>query len=138
MSQVTLPLGVFTTGKLDCFEQFHCARRVAPILGALGVTAAQIAAYNAKEGADADPDFMGVLPIVFDQIARMPQSDVDYILRTCLARCARQQGDKFAPLMVAERLMFMDVDMPTMIQLVLATLRENLSGFFPTAPDAQS
>lgn len=140
MTQITLGSGTYMTGKLNAFEQFHCARRVAPLLAAMGITALQIAKHTAQPGAQAPgtDDFGEMLPMVFDQIARMPQADVDYILQTCLASCKRQQGAGWALLLVQGRLMFEDVGMPDMVQLVLATLKENLGSFFPMPQDASS
>lgn len=127
---------VYVTGKLDAFEQFHVTRRVAPIFGMLGITASQIAKYADKQAPDADP-FATMLPVVFEQVASMREEDVDYVLKTCLAKCQRQQGERFAPVMVQSKLMFMDIEMPTMLQLVLVTMQENLGGFFLMLPAAQ-
>lgn len=134
--KITIGTDNYATGKLDAFEQFHVTRRVAPIFGMLGITASQIAKYSDKQAPEAD-SFAAMLPVVFEQVAAMREEDVDYVLKTCLSKCQRQQGDRYAPVMTQGKLMFMDIEMPTMIQLVLVTMQENLGGFFLMLPAAQ-
>lgn len=134
--KITIGTENYATGKLDAFEQFHVTRRVAPIFGMLGITATQIAKYSDKQTPEADA-FAAMLPVVFEQVASMREEDVDYVLKTCLSKCSRQQGDRYAPVMTQGKLMFMDIEMPAMIQLVLATMQENLGGFFLMLPAAQ-
>jgi hypothetical protein len=126
----------YATGKLCAFEQFHVTRRVAPIFGMLGITASQIAKYSDKQTPEADA-FAALLPVVFEQVASMREDDVDYVLKTCLSKCSRLQGERFAPVMTQGKLMFMDIEMPVMLQLVLVTMQENLGGFFLMLPAAQ-
>ena len=112
----------YRIGRLDARKQFHVARRLAPILPALG---------GMKTGKDM---MMSIAPVA-EALSKMSEEDTDYVLDTCLAVCQRIQGNgQGAPLMArGGGLMFQDIDMPQMIQLTIQVLRENLAGFFPAA-----
>ncbi len=117
-----------TARKLSAFEQFHCARKLAPLLNKFGAT---VPSMNA-----ALPDLLA--PIV-DALAAMSEEDCNYILYRCLAVVQRQQGQTWATIWntTANRLMFDDIDMGTMIQVAMQVLSENLGNFI-NAPSSTS
>jgi len=140
MAQVQVGGFTYSVGPLNAFEQFHVARRIMPILGRLGVSANMIERFGKK--ADGD-DMLALMPLVFEQVAAMDQADADYVLHTCLAKCSRQQDTSWAPVLSASKsLMFADIDMPAMLQIVMASLQQNLASFFqappPSTPPAAS
>lgn len=124
-------------GRLNAFQQLHVARRLLPVLARIG-TAFQ------QSGSDGSADPFSVVANPMAQaISDMKQEDVDYVLNTCLAICHRkvQQGNGvgWAALMSPGgegklgQLMFQDLDLSHLIELVGAVVMENLKGFFPTA-----
>lgn len=114
----------FRVGKLNAMVQLHVARRVLPIMGAL-VGLMQSGAAEAITAENA-------LPAMAEQIAGMPDADVDYVVQACL-RVVQRENDKggwSAVMTPSGQLMFEEIDMMVMLQLVGAVVKENLGGFF--------
>jgi len=135
----TIDLGghTYRLSKLSALTQFHVARRLGPILATMGVSLQML-----KSGMKLElDDFVGLLSPIMDMLAKMPDEEVNYLLFTCLGACHRKSGESWAPVLTSGNLiMFDDLDMPTMIQLAVAVLRDNLGPFLmgrsdgPTSP----
>jgi hypothetical protein len=124
----------YRVGKLDAFKQFHVARRLAPALLALGTAAAGV--FAAARTAAAGDDLAALGPFV-GVISQMSDTDSQYILLVCLGVCHRRQGNAWAPVVSASGgMLFDDIDLPTMIQVAVAVIRENIGNFF-VAPQIQ-
>lgn len=121
----------YRIGKLDAFTQFHIARRLAPIQLAMGISAGELAT---KASADEAAIAAAIMGPIADIVSKMPQDDVDYILKTCLAAVSRQQGEAYARVLVSGSLMFSDITMQVMLRLTIAVIKENLDGFFGGLP----
>ena len=119
---------VYLIGKLDVFKQFHVARRLAPVLAALGSSAGDVAKAETADGA-----MMGVLSGVASVVAQMPEDDVNYVLNACLSAARRKSDDKWARVMTGTNLMFADMQMDEMMRITIETIKENLGSFFPMA-----
>jgi hypothetical protein len=128
MSEVEIAGNAYSVGKLDARRQLHVARRVMPIMGSLvGLLRGQ--------GVGASLSIETALPAMAEQLAAMPDADVDYVIDACLSVCQRQNqthaGGVWSPVRAPNgRLMFEDVDLGVMLQLVGAVIQENLGGFF--------
>jgi hypothetical protein len=110
----------YRSGKLNARQQFHVARRLAPVLGGL--------ATASKGQTD---NFATFLQPIADAIAGMSDADCDYVLDTCLASVQRQQqGSTWANIFVNKAQMFDDIDMGVMLQIASKVITENLGGFF--------
>lgn len=115
----------YRIGKLDARTQFHVARRLAPLLAGIGKT------LNQPKNKD---DLFSTFGPLADALSRMSDEDTDYVLDKCLSVTQRAQGNQFAPVMASNgRMMFDDIDLPAMMQLAVAVIRENIGGFFPAA-----
>jgi hypothetical protein len=113
--------------KLDAMKQFHVARRLAPVMGKLA----------GNIGADKDADLFAMLGPVSEAVAEMRDEDANYVISTCLSVCSRPNphGTGFSPVAAPNgRIMFQDVELPQMLQLVWAVIEENLGGFFAAIP----
>lgn len=130
----------YRIGDLTPKEQFHVARRIAPIIS--DIAGAAVAALRAPGALDPDKmteEAIGALLVSFaGGLGKMKNDEADYVIDTCLSACTRDQGNgQWAP--VAGRqggMMFADIKLPEMVQLVVAVVQENLGGFFPeAAPD---
>ena len=135
MTEIEVGGQLYRIGKLDAFKQFHVARRLAPIQLAMGLSAGEMMA----KGAEANETAMlgAIMGPIAEIVAKMPEDDVNYILRTCLAVCTRSQGEnKWARVMVDANLMFADIDMTHMMRLTIEVVKENLGGFFGMLPGA--
>lgn len=131
MTSVTIDNRKYLVGALNCFEQFHVARRLGPMLLSALASAAQ-----APESAD----FMDLLsgPLI-EHLATMKDADVDHILHTCLGAVRVSEADNAsAPLYdkIAKQLRYQDLHMPAMLQLTVAVCKDNLGSFFPTRQPA--
>lgn len=118
----------YRIGNLTPMQEFHCVRRVAPILAALGIGAADL-----KAAADATPEeLLGAIgKPVLDVLAHMSNEDVEYVFDTCLSVVSRRVGDgKFGPVMVGGRMQYQDVDMPAMVRLCIEVLKGRVGDFF--------
>ncbi len=125
MSEITIAKQKYRTGKLDAMQQFHIARRLAPILATMGISLRQLAS-GSNMSVD---DFLPVLGPVSEILAHMTDADADYIIFSCLATVQREQGNSWAPVVNGKSLMFQDLDLPGMMRLVIEVLKDNLGDF---------
>lgn len=109
----------YRAGRLDAKRQFHVTRRLAPLLAAAGGSLEQI---------KTDP-FSLFAPLA-QGIASLPDADADFVIDTCLGVVQRKQGKSWAPVTSPGGLMFEDIGMAEMLQIVGKVLAENLGGFF--------
>lgn len=133
----------YRAGKLTPFQQFNIVRKLAPIL----VSVAEKAEGNllagligAGRGADDKPDMTKLLTPVLQGIADLEEADANMVLNGCLRVVSRQQGPGYAPVLAqgTGAMMFDDIDLPIMLQLVWKVLEHNLSGFFQDVPQSSS
>lgn len=125
----------YQLAKLNALTQFHVARRLGPILATMGVSL-QMLRSGMKLELD---DFVSLLTPVMDIMSKMPDEEVNYILFTCLGVCKRKSGEAWAPVLASGNLiMFSDIDLPTMLQLVVAVLKDNLGPFLMGQSDGPS
>lgn len=125
---------------LDCFKQFHVARRLAPLIAGLAKASEQVPS-SVKEAAteNAGQWFNLISGSIAEGFASLSDETADYIIQTCLAVVDRDAGKgTWAPLTRNQKLMYQDIDMATMVGLTIAVIQENLAGFFSSAqPDSQ-
>lgn len=115
----------YRLGKLGALPQFHISRRLSPMLAATGTSLVGL-----KLGMDTEvSEFARILEPVTEIIAKMPEDDVNYILFTCLNVVSRKQGEQWAPITRNGQLMFEDIDMPAMLQIVFGVIKINLGNF---------
>lgn len=137
MNEIEVGGNTYRIGRIDAFKQFHIARRIAPALTAAGESVNELVGLG-KSMSD-DDSLFHVLAKVSEVMARMPDDDVNYVIHTCLGVASRrQQDERYANVMRGNQLMFQDLDMPSMIQVTLAVLRENMGGFFQMLPGGSS
>lgn len=113
----------FTASKLDAFTQLHLARKLGP---ALPIVEGLVTTANAEK----DKSILTVL-----MLSHISDTDTEYIMKKCLSVVQRrQEGGKSAKIQAADgSLMFDDITMVEMLQLMVAVIEENLGDFFRTA-----
>jgi hypothetical protein len=150
VSEVTLGGATYRVGQLNARKQWNVTKRLLKPLAEIGKIGAN--KTPPKTVSEAEPEtapettpqdfFDQVSGPLADAISSISDADSDYIIDTCLAVCDRQQGTTevkiWAPLMRGGNLMFQDLDMPTMLGLTIAVLKENLQGFFSSDQPASS
>jgi len=110
--------------KLPAMRQFHIVRRLLPVLSEL--------APAASKGANG----IDVLPLLSKTISGMSDTDADYVIYGLLAAVQRNQGQGlgWADVTNGTALMYDDVPMSAVLQLVWKALTHNLSDFFAALP----
>ncbi|KFK93467.1 MULTISPECIES: phage tail assembly chaperone [unclassified Serratia (in: enterobacteria)] len=106
--------------KLDVFDQFRVARKLLPAVA--GVF------DELKSG---EITLAALLPQVADAVAAMSDADCDAILHPCLSAVARKNGKIWTAVFQDGVMMFDDIDMLGMLELVGNVIRDSLGDFFP-------
>lgn len=113
----------YRASKMDALRQFHVVRRLAPLLAGFG---------NLSElrtmGLD---ELLSNIGPGLDALAEMPDKDADYVIHGCLSVVQREHEGGWAPVFARGVLMFQDIELPEMLQLVGKVLEADLKGFFP-------
>jgi hypothetical protein len=146
----------YRSDKLDAFAQFHISRRLLPVLTSFGdILLHQDAAVRAAiMGGDADDpaaqelvsaallDLDSMRPTL-EAIAKMPDDDANYVLHGVLKVTHRANvgpgGEivSWSPVFNtnAKRVMYDDIELMEMLQILRAVLTESLGRFF-SAPQS--
>lgn len=110
----------YRAGKLDVFDQFGVARKLLPVLA--GVF------DELKSG---ELTLTALLPRVSEAIAAMSDADCNAILHPCLSMLSRKNGKIWTSVFQNGVMMFDDIDMLSMLELVGNVIRDSLGDFFP-------
>ena len=114
---------------MDARTQFHVTRRIAPLLATLG-QAADIFGQLASMGPQG---MLAIMSPLAERLAGMPEQDLDYVINKALAVTSRVEGERMAPVMVGEAIMFADITGEQLMSLTVHCLQENLGNFFDLA-----
>ena len=114
----------YQIGKVSALVQLHVGRRLLPALVAVGMRAEDLGRSGGESG------MANFMEPAIKIMGSMTDEDVNYVLFNCLAAVKRKQGERWANIVNGNRLMFEDIDMPSMVRLTAAVLQENLGGFF--------
>lgn len=122
MNEVTIEGAVYVIGVMDARRQLHVARRLAPVMSSLANQPA------------AEDDLSARLGLMSKAVAEMSDVDTDYVINSCLSICQRKNDSHngvMSPVMASNgRMMFEDISLPAMLQLVWAVIEEKLGSFF--------
>lgn len=116
----------YRAGKLNAFQQLHVSRKIAPILPRLLPAFAGLSAGNENLSTLAE-----ALEPVAQALASMPDADCEFVFGTCLGVVSRQQGNSWSSVWNAQNkaLMFDDIQLDVMTQLVVKVVADNLGPF---------
>jgi len=125
----------YRASKLSVFDQLKVSRKLLPVLAGMlgdfqGIKAA-------AQGGDVNKAIESALPKIADSLAEMSEEDTNAIIFPCLSVVARQNGKVWAPVMVQGSLMFDDIDLMSMLQIVGRVVGDSLGNFLPAAPDKE-
>jgi len=121
--RLTLEGSEYIIGKLDVFQQFHCAKRLAPLLAGAASISGMV---------DGEFKLDSLFPLL-DGIAKLPDDDLDYVLTTCLLAVRRIDHGQSVKVITGKAMQYQDMSGLTVLTLVKEVLMENMSGFFPSA-----
>lgn len=137
----------YQVGILDVITQFQIARRLGPVLAILGESVREgieraRSLLKPNTGEKLDDQMLNIeLGPLARALADMSDADSNYILGACLEVCYRKvEPQGWAPVVLAgsglnggkPRLMYPDIQLTTLMGLVVHTIEENLMGFFTT------
>lgn len=126
----------YRTAKLDVFQQLKVSRKLLPVFAGLvsefGALKAQATAGNSGAVLES------VLPRIADTLAALPDEDVNAVIHPCLSVVSRQHGQGWAPVFPQGALMFDDIDLFTMLQLVARVVADSLGNFLKELPDSET
>ena len=138
MTEIQIAGQNYRIGRLDAMSSFHVARRLVPVMSAMGVSVVKIVAEQGPDGKLTEADLLAIMEPVMGVVAKMSNEDVEFVIMTSLQVVQRKQGDLWARIMNGKSFQFQDITMPQMIQLTVAVVKENLSDFFAVLPGAQT
>ncbi|MBZ9939136.1 hypothetical protein LB518_22760 [Mesorhizobium sp. BR1-1-16] len=137
----------YSSRKLDAFTAFHVARKlapaVAPFVRAIGPAAATLATMKAGTANVAGmTDTMAALEPLARVLADLPAEDVDFVLKTCLGVVSRAAPNGGGWSLVwnkaADRLMFDDIDMMSMVAIAVNVIKADIVPFMTALPSASN
>lgn len=135
----------YRANKLGVFDQLKVSRKLLPILAGLMSDFSSIKALlpaNAQLDSGSldklEPVFNTLLPRIADEVSKLSEEDTNAIIHPCLAVVARQNGKTWAPVFRSGELMFDDIDLFSMLQLVARVVADSLGNFLPEPPTSET
>ncbi len=140
----------YRANKLGVFEQLKVSRKLLPILAGLlsdfgsfkdllpaGGVKALLSADGEVERSSLDklePVFSTLFPRIADELSKLSEEDTNAIIHPCLAVVVRENGKSWTPVFRSGELMFDDIDLFGMLQLVARVVADSLGNFLPELP----
>lgn len=132
----------YRANKLGVFEQLKVSRKLLPILAGLMADFSSIKAIlptaTKLDSGNLDklePVFNTLLPRIADELSKLTEEDTNAIIHPCLAMVVRENGKQWTPVCRSGELMFDDIDLFDMLQLVARVVADSLGNFLPELPD---
>ncbi|MBK5145844.1 hypothetical protein I2494_19435 [Budviciaceae bacterium BWR-B9] len=126
----------YRTAKLNVFDQLKVSRKLLPVLAGM---ASEFDAINSmRAGGDTYALLATVVPKIADALADMSDDSVNAILHPCLSVTSRKHNKGWTPVFSQGELMFDDIDLPGMLQIVGRVVGESLGSFFPELPESET
>jgi len=134
----------YRTSKLSVFDQLKVTRKLLPVLAGImpDIQSIKSAVAPKADGSTNSEAVYGVmekaLPKIAEKLADMTEEDTNAIIFPCLSVVARQNGKVWAPVMNSGELMFDDIDLMSMLQMVGRVVGDSLGNFLPVAPASET
>ncbi|HHT7473142.1 MULTISPECIES: phage tail assembly chaperone [Raoultella] len=126
----------YRAAKLDVFQQLKVSRKLLPVLVGLvsefSTLKAQAVAGNSGAVVES------VLPKIADTLAALPDDDVNAVIHPCLGVVSRQHEKGWVKVFDQGVLMFDDIDLFTMLQLVARVVADSLGNFLKELPASET
>lgn len=135
----------YRVAKLGVFDQLKVSRKLLPVLAGVladfGSARAMLPAGMKLDNTQFEtlaPVLDKVLPRIADALSTLSDEDTNAIIHPCLAVVARQNGTAWTPVFRSGELMFDDIDLVTMLQLVARVVADSLGNFLPAPPTSET
>ncbi|MFT4466102.1 MAG: phage tail assembly chaperone [Sodalis sp. (in: enterobacteria)] len=112
----------YRAGKLSVFDQLKVARKLLPVLSGM------VGELQKLRGGEVAMETL--LPALATAIGDIQDSDCDAIIHACLSVVSRQNGKAWMAVFRQGDLMFDDIDLGTLLQLVAQVIGDSLGNFF--------
>lgn len=127
----------FRVGQLNVFDALHVVRLISPLLpsifGEVMQSVLTLIQSSKDEGtATLEERYSEVVPLLkslepfFVNVAYMPRSSFESVVKTCLSVVELRQDKVYSPVMVDGQLMFSNLGMGTIMQLVLTVIQREI------------
>ena len=126
----------YRTAKLSVFDQLKVSRKLLPVLA--GMLADFQGIKAAAEGGDVYKAMETALPKIADSLSGMSDEDTNAIIFPCLSVVSRKNGNAWAPVMTQGALMFDDIELMSMLQMVGRVVGDSLGNFLPALPASET
>lgn len=132
----------YRANKLGVFEQLKVSRKLLPILAGLmadfSTIKTMLPTTTTLDSGNLDklePVFNTLLPRIADELSKLTEDDTNAIIHPCLAMVVRENGKQWTPVFRSGELMFDDIELFDMLQLVARVVADSLGNFLPELPD---
>lgn len=126
----------YRTAKLSVFDQLKVSRKLLPVLA--GMMSDFNGIKSAAQGGDVYQALEKALPKIADSLSVMSEEDTNAIIHPALAVVARQHGKGWTPVFSHGELMFDDIDLFGMLQMVGRVVGDSLGNFLRELPDSET
>ena len=125
----------YRTTKLDVFQQLKVSRKLLPVFAGL---VGEFSTLKEQAVAGNNSTVMeSVLPRIADTVAALADDDVNAVIYPCLSVVSRRHEKGWAPVFSQGVLMFDDISMVDMLQLVARVVADSLGNFLKDLPASE-
>lgn len=127
----------YRAAKLSVFDQLKVSRKLLPLLS--GLLGEIKVLRQLKTGQVSVEDALKVaLPVIAQTLADLSDDDSNAIIHPCLAVVSRETGKSYSAIFTSGQLMFDDIDLMDMLQIVARVVGDSLGNFLPALPDSET
>ncbi len=119
----------YRCSKLSVFDQLKVSRKLLPVLA--GLTSEL---QSLRESAAPGQALETLLPKIAQSLAGMSDDDCNAILYPCLSVVSRQHQKGWTPVFSQGQMMFDDINLVSMLQIVSKVVGDSLGNFFQELP----
>jgi hypothetical protein len=135
----------YRVAKLSVFDQLKVTRKLLPVLAGMMSDFGSIRSRLPADGKidtvkfeQLKPVFETMLPRIAEELSSLTEDDTDAIIHPCLAVVSRRHMDGWGPVFNSGQLMFDDIDLLTMLQLVARVVADSLGNFLQGLPTKET
>lgn len=127
----------YRAAKLSVFEQLKVSRKLLPLLS--GLLGEIKVLRQLKSGQITIEEALKVaLPVIANTLSDLSDDDSNAIIHPCLAVVSRETGKSYTAIFTSGQLMFDDIDLMDMLQIVARVVGDSLGNFLPALPDSET
>lgn len=118
----------YRAAKLNVFEQLKISRKLLPLLSGL-LTEISVIRQLKSGQISIDEAIKTALPAIAQALSDISEDDSNAIIHPCLAVVVIKQGKSYVPIFSNGQLMFDDIDLMSMLEIVVRVVGDSLGNF---------